>query len=109
MTIVRPVRDAADELRCRETRDRPHLAGEVGLVAVQRVGQSNRVQDYSRSEHEGDRMPLVRLLGPVDVLSDDGSERQLGSALRRTILALLGLHAGQVLSPDWLMEHVWGD
>jgi predicted ATPase/class 3 adenylate cyclase len=54
-------------------------------------------------------MALVRLLGPVDVLSDDGSERQSGSALRRTILALLGLHAGQVLSPDWLMEHVWGD
>ncbi|HZX54139.1 MAG TPA: BTAD domain-containing putative transcriptional regulator, partial [Ilumatobacteraceae bacterium] len=54
-------------------------------------------------------MALVRLLGPVDVLSDDGVERQSGSALRRTILALLSLHAGQVLSPDWLMEHVWGE
>jgi len=54
-------------------------------------------------------MALVRLLGPVDVVGDDGTERQSGSALRRTILALLALHAGQVLSPDWLMEHVWGD
>ena len=54
-------------------------------------------------------MAMVRLLGPVDVVTDDGSERQSGSALQRTILALLGLHAGQVLSPDWLMEHVWGD
>ena len=48
-------------------------------------------------------MALVRLLGPIDVIGDDGNERNLGSALRRTILALLGLHAGQVLSPDWLM------
>ena len=53
-------------------------------------------------------MALVRLLGPIDVL-DAGNEWHSGSALRRTILALLGLHAGQVLSPDWLMEHVWGD
>jgi predicted ATPase/class 3 adenylate cyclase/DNA-binding SARP family transcriptional activator len=54
-------------------------------------------------------MALVRLLGPIDVVGDDGVERYSGSALRRTILALLGLHAGEVLSPDWLMEHVWGE
>ncbi|MEO7398276.1 MAG: AfsR/SARP family transcriptional regulator, partial [Ilumatobacteraceae bacterium] len=54
-------------------------------------------------------MSLVRLLGPIDVLGDDGFSRQSGSALRRTILALLAIHAGHVRSPDWLMEHVWGD
>ncbi len=54
-------------------------------------------------------MLLVRLLGPVDVVSEDGSVLQSGSALRRTLLALLALHPGQVLAPDWLMEHVWGD
>ena len=54
-------------------------------------------------------MALVRLLGPIDVVGDDGDDRNSGSALRRTILALLGLHAGEVLSPDWLMEHVWGE
>ncbi len=54
-------------------------------------------------------MALVRLLGPIDVVGDDGVERYASSALRRAILALLGLHAGQVLSPDWLMEHVWGE
>ena len=54
-------------------------------------------------------MALVRLLGPIDVVGDDGVERYASSALRFAILALLGLHAGQVLSPDWLMEHVWGE
>jgi len=29
--------------------------------------------------------------------------------LRRTLLALLAIHRGEVLSPGWLMEHVWGD
>ena len=54
-------------------------------------------------------MSLVRVLGPVDVLGDDGVVRQSGSALRRTLLALLALHRGEVLSPDWLLEHVWGE
>ena len=31
-----------------------------------------------------------------------------GSALRRTLLALLAMHAGEVLSADWLLEHAWG-
>jgi predicted ATPase/DNA-binding SARP family transcriptional activator len=54
-------------------------------------------------------MSVVRVLGPVDVVADDGSVHQSGSALRRTLLALLAIHRGQVLSPGWLMEHVWGD
>ena len=50
---------------------------------------------------------LVRLLGPVDVVGDDGVVRQSGSALRRALLALLAVNAGHVLSSDWLMEHLW--
>jgi predicted ATPase len=49
------------------------------------------------------------MLGPVDVFGDDGTVRQSGSALRRTLLSLLALHRGEVLSPDWLLEHVWGE
>ena len=51
----------------------------------------------------------IRLLGPVDVVGDDGSVRHSGSALRRTLLSLLALHPGQVLAPDWLMERMWGE
>ena len=54
-------------------------------------------------------LSLVRMLGPVDVFGDDGTVRQSGSALRRTLLSLLALHRGEVLSPDWLLEHVWGE
>jgi DNA-binding SARP family transcriptional activator len=43
------------------------------------------------------------------VVGDDGAVRRSGSALRRTLLALLVLYPGQVLAPDWLMEHMWGE
>ena len=52
-------------------------------------------------------MVLVRLLGPVDVVVGSGAPRTSGSALRRTLLALLAVHAGKVVTSDWLIEHVW--
>jgi predicted ATPase/class 3 adenylate cyclase/DNA-binding winged helix-turn-helix (wHTH) protein len=52
-------------------------------------------------------MVLVRLLGPIDVIDVAGVEHSVGSGLRRTLLALLALHAGQVLAADWLLEHAW--
>ena len=54
-------------------------------------------------------MLLVRLLGSVDVVGDDGSVRHSVSALRRTLMALLAIRPGWVVAPDWLLEHVWGD
>ena len=51
-------------------------------------------------------MVLVRLLGPVDVLDGSGALPP-GSALRRALLALLAIHAGKVVTADWLMENVW--
>lgn len=52
-------------------------------------------------------MVLVRLLGPVDVFDGSGAVRPIGSALRRTLLALLALHAGKVLTADWLLDNAW--
>ena len=49
----------------------------------------------------------VRVLGPVDVVDASGSVLAVGSPLRKTLLSLLALHAGTVLSADWLIEHVW--
>ena len=49
---------------------------------------------------------LIRLLGPVDVVDDDGNVHGSTSAIRRTLLALFAIHAGRVLSADWLLEHV---
>lgn len=52
-------------------------------------------------------MVVVRLLGPVEVIDDTGTAHPVGSALRRTLLALLALRAGQMVRADWLLEHAW--
>jgi DNA-binding SARP family transcriptional activator len=52
-------------------------------------------------------MVLVRLLGPVDLIDGAGTVRSPSSELRRTLLALLALRAGEVVSSDRLMEDLW--
>jgi predicted ATPase/DNA-binding SARP family transcriptional activator len=52
-------------------------------------------------------MVQVRLLGPVDFVDDSGTIHTVGSALRRTLLALLALRVGEVVSQDWLLEKAW--
>lgn len=50
---------------------------------------------------------LVRLLGPVDVLADDGPRRVRG--LRpKAVLAALALHGGEVVSAGRLVGIAWG-
>ena len=47
---------------------------------------------------------LIRLLGPVDVLADDGP-RAVRGLRRKAVLAALALHGGEVVSagglPRW--------
>ena len=49
-----------------------------------------------------------RLLGPVEVLRD-GRPVALGGAKPRALLALLLLHANEVVSRDRLIDALWGD
>jgi DNA-binding SARP family transcriptional activator len=49
----------------------------------------------------------VRLLGPVDVVADDGP-RPVPGLRRKALLAALALHAGRVVSTDWLLDVAWG-
>ena len=58
-------------------------------------------------EQEGGAVPLVRLLGPIDVVDEDGQAHAPGSPLRRTILALLAVEAGQVVDAERLMDLAW--
>jgi hypothetical protein len=44
-----------------------------------------------------------RILGPLEVLDDDGRPLALGGAKQRTLLAVLLLHAGRVVSAERLM------
>jgi DNA-binding SARP family transcriptional activator len=50
----------------------------------------------------------VRLLGPVDVVTD-GRPRPVPGLRRRAVLATLALHSGEVVSTGRLVDAVWGD
>ena len=49
-----------------------------------------------------------RLLGPLEV-SKDGASVPLGGAKQRALLAILLLHANEVVSRDVLLEELWPD
>src|SRR3954463_11711859 len=55
------------------------------------LDEQAKARDNVTGQPAGGRVALVRLLGPVAVVGDEGSERHPGSPLRRAILALLGL------------------
>ncbi len=50
----------------------------------------------------------VRLLGPVDVMAP-GGPRQVRGQRRKTVLATLALHGGEIVSTGQLVDVVWGD
>ena len=49
-----------------------------------------------------------RLLGPLEAVEDD-RPLALGGAKQRALLAVLLLHANQVVSNDRLIDEVWGE
>src|SRR3954465_13155221 len=49
-----------------------------------------------------------RILGPLEVVGDDGP-LALGGAKQRALLALLLLHEGETVSTDRLVDELWGD
>ena len=50
----------------------------------------------------------VRLLGPLELV-EGGRALPLGGAKERTVLAVLAVHAGHVVSEGQLIEALWGD
>jgi predicted ATPase/DNA-binding SARP family transcriptional activator len=49
------------------------------------------------------------ILGPFEVADDQGRELVVGGHRQRTVLAILLLHAGEVVSSDRLIEELWGE
>ena len=49
----------------------------------------------------------LRILGPLEVAEGD-RQRQLGGTRERALLAILLIHAGEVVSADRLIEDLWG-
>lgn len=52
---------------------------------------------------------LIRVLGDLDVVEDDGKVSPITSRSQRAILAVLAAHAGTVISADSLIDTLWGD
>jgi DNA-binding SARP family transcriptional activator len=50
-----------------------------------------------------------RLLGPLEVLDDDGAPLAVGNGRQRALLALLVLRANELLTSDRLIADLWGD
>jgi DNA-binding SARP family transcriptional activator len=49
----------------------------------------------------------IRILGPLEV-SDDGRVVELGAGRQRALLALLALHAREIVATERLIEELWG-
>jgi DNA-binding SARP family transcriptional activator len=50
-----------------------------------------------------------RVLGPVEVLDDDGAPVDVGSRQQRALLALLLTNVGRVVSTERILEELWAD
>jgi DNA-binding SARP family transcriptional activator/class 3 adenylate cyclase len=50
-----------------------------------------------------------RILGPVEVLDAQGQRLALGGPKQRALLAVLLLHAGQVVAIERLIDELWGE
>jgi YVTN family beta-propeller protein len=57
---------------------------------------------------EGERDVEFRILGPLEVL-DDGREISIRGRKLQSLLALLLLHRGEVVSRDRLIDDLWGE
>jgi len=49
-----------------------------------------------------------RILGSLEAVADGGSA-DLGSPKQRSLLAILLLHAGEIVPTDRLIDLLWGD
>ena len=50
----------------------------------------------------------IRILGPLEVVVD-GRPLVLGGPRQRALLAILALHANELVSRDRLIDEIWGD
>ena len=93
----------------------PALRTEPGPVAV---GVSRHRRDPVRDRHQrpgrrgnrrGDPVSFsYGILGPLEVRRD-GALVDLGSGRQRALLAMLVLHAGEVVSADRIIDDLWGE
>ena len=49
------------------------------------------------------------ILGPLVVIDDQGRELDVGGSKQRSVLAILLLHAGEVVLSERLIDELWGE
>jgi DNA-binding SARP family transcriptional activator/DNA-binding beta-propeller fold protein YncE len=81
-------------------RDYPAPRHPRGLASV-------RPRRYGQSTDASNGLDF-RILGPLQVVAD-GTLLSLGGAKQRAVLALLLLHANEVVSSDRLIDELWGE
>ncbi|HEY3543315.1 MAG TPA: BTAD domain-containing putative transcriptional regulator [Gaiellaceae bacterium] len=54
-------------------------------------------------------MTEFRVLGPLEVVADDGERLAIGGQKQRAVLGLLLLRANRVVATDFLVDALWGD
>ena len=62
----------------------------------------------SRNGHTLDPVEL-RLLGPFEIIDDDGKTLELRGAKLNGLLVVLALHAGEVVPTGRIIEDLWGE
>src|SRR4051794_34734566 len=62
----------------------------------------------SRRRYNGD-VTEFRVLGPLEVVADDGEALALGGQKQRAVLGFLLLRANRVVATDLLVDALWGD
>lgn len=55
------------------------------------------------------RNPIIRVLGPIDVVTPSGAPSSAGGRRQRALLAALVVGAGRAVPIDHLCEVLWGD
>ena len=79
--------------------------GSGGAATGRPAPQSGKDQRTGRSAVPDAQ---VRLLGPVDIIRG-GTPHAVPGLRRKTVLAVLALHAGEIVSTDRLADIVWGE
>ncbi len=64
---------------------------------------------FGRRSRYNEAVPEFRILGPLEVLTDDGEQLALGGQRQRALLALLLLRANEVVSTEALIDALWGE
>jgi DNA-binding SARP family transcriptional activator len=64
---------------------------------------------FSRWSGYNPGVPDFRILGPLEVVGDDGVPIALGGTKQRALLAVLLLRAGEVVSSEALVLALWGE